>query len=439
MLETSILEGRPALLNRFELIRTLGEGAAGAVYLVRDLEQKREVALKVLINKGAFDEHTLLRFKQEMEACQQVRHPHIVEAYDYIELPDTIAYTMEYVDGKDLRYLFTEGNIGWEKIDQIFSQLLSALYKLHSHGIVHRDVKLENVLIGADGEVKLSDLGLMKRLDQEGLTRTGVLLGTAQYLPPEYIKATKYDERGDLYVTGVMLFELLTGNRRLSDKAGVEAIEHLIKTKFEIPTIALTGLPPKYIEIVTRAMQPKPSKRYQTALEMQAAFSLPLNGKVDAGVQVKERLSLKGYSLRSSMKIINCSRHLFSTVKKAALVCCVVLAVLLAYYWYSIHNSVPMLKPGKYAGTLRLAEGEKGKKIQIRVDQRGTFVRLGLKRCSAGYISRFSGEILCEQAGIMLNVKRAGIQNYEGQIVDSEHGLIYPFTVQKLDTAAISG
>ncbi|MCB0333502.1 MAG: serine/threonine protein kinase [Bdellovibrionales bacterium] len=275
--DTTIISTRPALANRFRVLDTLGEGAGSSVYLVSDLEKNgKQVALKVLVNDEAFDEHTLERFRDEMRVCRDLSHPNIIQAYDFIDLGDTIAFSMEYVKGCDLGSMFYEKKEFTPKeIDWIFDQLLSALEELHKRNIVHRDLKLENVLIREDGVVKLSDLGLMKDLNSRGMTRAGVLLGTAQYMPPEYIRSSKYDGRGDLYAVGIMLLEILTGKRRLVDKPGMEAIEHLIKTKFEIPELLLTGLPKKYVSIIRRATQSEPKHRYQSASEMKLDFAKP--------------------------------------------------------------------------------------------------------------------------------------------------------------------
>ncbi len=299
--DTTIISTRPALANRFRVLDTLGEGAGSSVYLVSDLEEKgKQVALKVLVNDEAFDEHTLERFRDEMRVCRELSHPNIIQAYDFIDLGDTIAFSMEYVKGCDLGSMFYEKKEFTSKeIDWIFSQLLSALEELHKQKIVHRDLKLENILIREDGVVKLSDLGLMKDLNTRGMTRAGVLLGTAQYMPPEYIRSSKYDGRGDLYSVGIMLLEILTGKRRLADKPGMEAIEHLIKTKFEIPQLALTGLSKKYVSIIRQATQPDPKKRYQSAEEMKADFAKSDDDFSDfGGASVDSHLSVQGVSTK---------------------------------------------------------------------------------------------------------------------------------------------
>lgn len=273
MADTTIINIEPAIAARFEIIRPLGEGAAGAVYLARDLNrQGSEVALKLLLNQAAFDENTMQRFCNEWEVCQSVRHPNLVEAYDLIQLSGTVGFTMEYVPGSDLGRLCRGGKLNHEEVERIFEQVLLALQELHQHGICHRDVKLENILVRNDGVVKLSDLGLMKQQTLNQLTRTGVLLGTAQYMPPEYIKESKFDNRGDIYATGIALYEVLSGKRRLHEFNGMQAMEHLLKTNFDLPLAPLQGTPPGLLDAVVGSTKVDPRRRFQSAAEMLAVL-----------------------------------------------------------------------------------------------------------------------------------------------------------------------
>lgn len=268
----------PLLANRFRVLRSIGEGGASEVFLVEDTRnQGKKVALKILRDEDVFDEHTRRRFWDEMTTCKALSHPNLIESYDFLELSGRFAFTMEYVEGRDLLSILGKRPLRNEDLDMIFEQVLSALAELHANGIVHRDIKLENILLRNDGQVKLSDLGLMKRLGTQGYTKPGLLLGTAQYMPPEYIKASIYDGRGDLYALGVVLLELLTGKRRLSDKPGNQILDHLMRTGFQVPDYVLEGLPKKYVTILRRALQVQPEKRYQNAQEMLADFRKPMD------------------------------------------------------------------------------------------------------------------------------------------------------------------
>lgn len=285
------------IVERFEILRTLGSGGAGVVYQVRDrMLGNRELALKVLANTSAFDSQTMKRFIREMEILKVLRHPNLIEAYDFIEVANLVAFTMEYIEGQDLGKLLHSKKLTHSLIDHIFASILSALAELHEHGIAHRDIKLENVLVANDGTAKLSDLGIVKQLEKPGSTMKGVLLGTTQYLPPEYVQYSHYDARGDIYAVGLMLYECLSGNRWLQHKPGQQAVEVLSDCKFEFPKLALSGLPRKYVNVLERALAVDPSQRYNKAQQMREAI-MSSTGCAERSVtiEVKQQLHLSDY------------------------------------------------------------------------------------------------------------------------------------------------
>jgi serine/threonine-protein kinase len=266
---TLVLSSRPVLTERFDLISVLGHGGTSTVYRVRDrYNGNKEVALKLLVDQQAVDDHTLQRFKNEFSVCKKIRHNNILKAYELINLKDGIAFTMEYVQGQDLATLFGQKRFTMLEIDKILLQLLNAVEELHNHNVLHRDIKLENILIRDDGVLKLGDLGLMKTGAVETMTKSGVIVGTAQYMPPEYVTDSRYDARGDIYGIGMVLHELLCGERRLADKSGKRAIKYLLKTDFKIPKIHLAAVPPKYHKMIKMALDPDPDKRFQTITEI---------------------------------------------------------------------------------------------------------------------------------------------------------------------------
>ncbi|MCI5066649.1 serine/threonine protein kinase, partial [bacterium] len=227
----------------------------------------------------------LKRFTAEMEVCRELQHPNIVQAYDLIDLGDTVAFTMEYVRGVDLLDLFRQKEqLSFGEIDRIFLEILGALTQLHERDIVHRDIKLENILVREDGTVKLSDLGLMKRLDREGLTKPGLLLGTVHYMPPEYITSGQYDATGDVYGVAIMLLELTTKKRRLASLEGKEVIQELVRTRFEIPHTLLEELPRKYQQIIKRGTAVDKEKRYQSVHKMKEDFERDFSEFMAAGL-----------------------------------------------------------------------------------------------------------------------------------------------------------
>lgn len=268
-----MITAQPLLAKRFELVKVLGSGGAAAVFHVKDTERGgEEVALKVLTNSGAFDALTLSRFEAEVALLQEIHHPHIVRAIDFISLGHTVAYTMELVRGKELSRYLKPGSLKYETIDTIFRQLLSALHELHSRGVFHRDLKLENLLYSEESGLKLADFGLMKIKRTSHDTQAGILLGTAQYLPPEYIRSNRYDARSDLYCVGLLLFEMLSGTRWLAKLSGNDSINYLVERNFVVPYELPLSVPRKYHRIIEKALKPDVKKRYQTAYEMLTAF-----------------------------------------------------------------------------------------------------------------------------------------------------------------------
>ncbi len=293
--QPTIVQRHPLLSSRFELVARLGYGAAGEVFLVVDKGAAgKEVALKVLNNEQAFDESTYQRFLDEIRICQKIRHPNIIEAYDFIDLGGKIAYTMEYVKGEDLSALIARRRVTAAEIDSIFSQLLSALCELHGNKIIHRDVKLENILCREDGVVKLTDFGLIRHLEGTRMTKTGTLLGTAQYLPPEYIRTGVYDVRSDIFACGYVLYELLTGERWMSDMDGTKALRALLKAGFKQPEVTAENVETKYKLIMRRALDPEPQRRFQSAFEMREAF-FDAEKILPQGVKIHPRIGFKEY------------------------------------------------------------------------------------------------------------------------------------------------
>ena len=295
----SLFRSHPGWAERFQVIRLLGEGSAGLVYHVLDRRRDNaEMAFKILINKDAYDENTLVRFRREMEVCQNLRHPNLVEAYDFLEDGGKVGFTMEFVGGLDLGKLCARARLEYSEIDRVLEELLSALDELHRKAIVHRDVKLENIMMRNDGVIKLGDLGLVKLCEATKITRTGVLLGTAQYMPPEYIKYNRYEPAGDIYSVGVALYEMLSGKRRLAGLNGMEAIRHLFKTGFDMPREDLGAAPERYRRLLGRALSNNPKKRYQNAGEMLKELRSMLENPDSPRFSISPGLHLQSYSTK---------------------------------------------------------------------------------------------------------------------------------------------
>ncbi len=201
---------RTPVFSRYELIEELGEGAFGAVYKARHRVMKRLVALKVLPPALRKDAETRERFEREAEALARLHHPHVVQIYD-ADIEQSFPYlAMEFVEGRDLRKVLQERKrLSVDEVIQLGTEMAQALDHVHSQGIVHRDVKPSNIMMGPDGHAKLTDFGIAFAATLPRITQG--ILGTPEFMSPEQVDGVTVDGRSDLYSLGVLLYECLTG------------------------------------------------------------------------------------------------------------------------------------------------------------------------------------------------------------------------------------
>jgi serine/threonine-protein kinase len=256
--------------GRYQVVRKLGAGGMANVYLAEDQELGRRVAIKILNDRHANDEQFVERFRREAKNAAALSHPNIVSIYDRGEAEGTYYIAMEYLDGRSLKELIiSRGPAPLNVAIEYVRQILSALRFAHRHGIVHRDIKPHNVLVDAEGRVKVTDFGIA-RAGTSQMTEAGSIVGTAQYLSPEQARGTGVDQRSDLYSLGIVLYELVTGTLPFNGDTPVEiAMKHLSQTP-ELPSSIRPELPRELDLVVTRALAKDPDERYQSAEEMDA-------------------------------------------------------------------------------------------------------------------------------------------------------------------------
>lgn len=258
------------LAGRYELLRPLGEGGMGAVFKARDRELDRFVALKVIHADLAQNPEVLQRFKQELILAREVTHRNVVRIYDLGEADGIRFLTMEYIEGRDLKSLLREkGRFPPQEAAGIVEQICRALEAAHLAGVIHRDLKPQNIMIGADGKASVMDFGIARSAQaSEGLTVTGALVGTPHYMSPEQARGEKLDSRSDLFSLGILFYELLTGD--LPYKADT-AISSLVKRSTEIarpPIEVVPEIPRALSNIVSKCLERDVTRRYQSAQEI---------------------------------------------------------------------------------------------------------------------------------------------------------------------------
>lgn len=255
--------------DRYQIIKTIGEGGMANVYLAQDTILNRYVAVKVLRGDLADDEKFVRRFQREALSASKLSHPNIVEMYDVGEDNGNYYIVMEYIDGKTLKNLVKKrGALTLPEVIDIMTQLTSAIMCAHDSYIIHRDIKPQNVLILEDGRVKITDFGIAMALNSNELTQTNSVMGSVHYLPPEQANGSGSTIKSDIYSLGILMYELLTG--KLPFK-GDNAVEIAIKQMKEpIPSICSQNpdIPQSIENIVLKACAKNPKNRYDSVKEM---------------------------------------------------------------------------------------------------------------------------------------------------------------------------
>ncbi len=255
--------------GRYEILQLLGEGGMGAVYKAMDRELDRPVALKLIRPPLAANPSILARFKQELLLAHQVTHRNVIRIYDLGDADGVKFITMEFVEGVDLRALIHEKKkFPPEEAVEITEQICRALEATHNVGVIHRDLKPQNIMRDATGRILLMDFGLARTVEGDGMTQTGALVGTMEYMSPEQALAKNLDQRSDLFTLGLILYELLTGKTPYSAESVVAS---LIKRTQEraIPVSDHDGtIPAPLSNIVSKCLERDPNLRYQTAAEL---------------------------------------------------------------------------------------------------------------------------------------------------------------------------
>ncbi|MBD2896818.1 Serine/threonine-protein kinase PK-1 [Actinomadura sp. RB99] len=252
--------------GRYRIESRIARGGMATVYVARDLRLDRTIAIKVMHAGLASDEDFVARFIGEAKAAAALSHPNVVAVYDQRSDGEHVFLVMEYVPGRTLRDALTElGRLGPRAALEIMQPVLAALGAAHRAGLVHRDVKPENVLICEDGTIKVADFGLARAESASKMTKTGMIIGTVGYLAPEQVLQGTADVRSDVYAAGIMLFELLTG--RLPHQADTPlavAYKH-VNEVVPPPSSVVPGIPQRVDELVTDATSHDPARRPQDA------------------------------------------------------------------------------------------------------------------------------------------------------------------------------
>lgn len=278
-------------IGKYDIVGLLGQGAMGVVYKGFDPIIQRDVAIKTIgVDQAAIEENDLVeRFRREAQAAGNLNHPNIVAIYEYGQQQDRAFIAMEYVQGHTLADMLKQGDaLDIDRIGQIVSQLLSALGHAHEQGVIHRDIKPANIMLTHDGAVKIMDFGIA-RVTSSTLTQAGTVLGSPGYMSPEQLLGKTVDHRSDIFSAGVVLYEMLTGQKAFAGDTMASVIQKVVRNELPPPSQLRATVLPAFDAVVARACAKSADKRYGRVTQMAREVSQAAGQRHGEMTMIQER------------------------------------------------------------------------------------------------------------------------------------------------------
>jgi serine/threonine protein kinase/predicted Zn-dependent protease len=272
--------------GRYQVIEELGKGGMGKVYKVIDTKIKEKIALKLLKPEIAADKKTIERFSNELKFARKIRHENVCQMYDLNEEKGTLYITMEYVSGDDLKSMIRMmGQLSPGQAISITKQVCDGLEAAHKLGVVHRDLKPQNIMIDRDGNARIMDFGIARSMKAKGITGTGVMIGTPEYMSPEQVEGKEVDQRSDIYSMGVILYEMVTGRVPFEgDTPFTIGVKHKSE-KPRDPRELNAQIPDDLSNMILKCMAKDQGNRYQSAEELRSELI-----KMEKGIPTAEKV-----------------------------------------------------------------------------------------------------------------------------------------------------
>jgi serine/threonine-protein kinase len=276
-------------IEHYEILERLGQGGMGDVYRAADLLLEREVALKLLRPEYATTPEFAERFRAEAVTLAKLSHPHIAALFGVVRDSAQLCMVMELTKGETLGALMKRtGALSWERAILLTGQMLDALHYAHERGVVHRDIKPSNLMVGPDDQLKLMDFGIARLMGTTRVTRLGFSVGTLEYMAPEQIRGEDVDGRADIYATGVVLYEMVTGQLPFAHSREQALMFAHLQQEVVPPRLYRPNLPWRLSDVIVRALAKAPSDRFATAREFSDALGASSSSATTVAIRVPE-------------------------------------------------------------------------------------------------------------------------------------------------------
>ena len=312
--------------KRYQIIEELGKGGMGRVYKVLDKEIGEKVALKLLNPEIAAESKTIERFRNELKTARQISHKNVCRMYHLSKEEGAPYIIMEYVRGEDLKSMIRMmGRLSPGQTVSIAKQVCEGLSEAHRLGVIHRDLKPQNIMIDRNGDVKIMDFGIARTLQAKGITGEGIMIGTPEYMSPEQAEGKEADERADIYALGIILFEMLAGRVPFE---GETPLSIALKHKTEAPPDPRkinAQIPDDLAGLILRCLEKEKGKRYQSAQELLGEFT-----KIEKGIPTAEKVLPKQKSLTSKELTVKL-KHRWRAIAAVAAVAVIAAAAVLYF------------------------------------------------------------------------------------------------------------
>jgi serine/threonine-protein kinase len=278
---TAFMNIASALEGRYQVLQELGRGGMGIVFQAHDKQLNEQVAIKILSPLLSNDSDALDRMKREVSAARRITHPNVIRIHDIAETKGLHYVSMEYFYGTTLKeHIRHGGSLSLMESYNIASQIADGLEEAHKQGVIHRDLKSQNIIIAPSGHLKIIDFGLAHSAHLQGMTATGLIMGTPEYMAPEQVAGKRVDERADIYALGIILYELFTGKVPFSGDSAIAVGFMQMKDPPRPPREINPQLPEEIETVILKCLQKEPAARYASVGQVKSALETAMRAPV---------------------------------------------------------------------------------------------------------------------------------------------------------------